>query len=84
LIEARTFRASDFFETRQGVCRVLPPLTHELAETSTTWAKLLAPTSLRSSPASPATSRSRTSRASGSRRRARTPSTRSASVGSST
>jgi CRISPR-associated endonuclease Cas1 len=43
LLVARVFRASDFFETRQGVCRVLPPLTHELAEMSTTWAKLLAP-----------------------------------------
>jgi len=32
LLRARTFRAKDFFETRQGVCRVLAPLTHELAE----------------------------------------------------
>jgi CRISPR-associated endonuclease Cas1 len=43
VIERRVFRASDFFETPQGVCRVLPPLTRELAEMSTTWAKLLAP-----------------------------------------
>ncbi len=43
LLSARVFRASDFFETRQGVCRVLPPLTHELAETATQWARRIAP-----------------------------------------
>lgn len=37
------FRASDFFETRQGVCRVLPPLTQTLAGTATQWAKRIAP-----------------------------------------
>jgi CRISPR-associated endonuclease Cas1 len=43
LLSARVFRASDFFETRQGVCRVLPPLTNELAETSIHWARRVAP-----------------------------------------
>jgi hypothetical protein len=43
LLQTRVFRASDFFETRQGVCRILPPLTHELAETSTQWARRVAP-----------------------------------------
>ncbi len=43
LLRRRVFRASDFFETRQGVCRVLPPLTHSLAETAPTWAKGVAP-----------------------------------------
>ncbi len=43
LLRRRVFRASDFFETRQGVCRMLPPLTHSLAETAPTWAKYVAP-----------------------------------------
>jgi CRISPR-associated endonuclease Cas1 len=43
LLQTRAFRASDFFETRQGVCRVLPPLTHALAETATQWAQRIAP-----------------------------------------
>ena len=43
LLENRTFRAADFTETREGVCRLLPPLTHTLAETSLTWARLAAP-----------------------------------------
>ncbi len=43
LLSARVFRASDFFETRQGLCRVLPPLTHELVQTATHWARRIAP-----------------------------------------
>ncbi len=43
LLRTRVFRASDFFETRQGVCRVLPPLTHSLAETAPMWARHVAP-----------------------------------------
>lgn len=43
MLKNRTFRAADFCETRKGVCRVLSPLSHELAETTTTWAKMLAP-----------------------------------------
>jgi hypothetical protein len=43
LFERRWFRASDFHETRKGVCRVLPPITHELAETSLIWADAAAP-----------------------------------------
>ena len=43
LFERRTFTAKDFVETRKGVCRVLAPVTHILAETSQTWAKLIAP-----------------------------------------
>ncbi len=39
----RTFAVRDFFETRTGVCRVLPPLTHTLAETLPLWAHALAP-----------------------------------------
>jgi CRISPR-associated endonuclease Cas1 len=33
LLQARAFAASDLFETRQGVCRVTPPLALELAAT---------------------------------------------------
>ena len=43
LLQARVFLASDFFETRQGVCRIMSPLTHELAETATQWAQRVAP-----------------------------------------
>jgi hypothetical protein len=43
LLHGRIFSKRDFFETREGVCRLMPPLTHTLAETSTKWAKELAP-----------------------------------------
>ncbi len=43
LCATRTFRARDFHETTTGVCRILPPLTHLLAETSSHWAELVAP-----------------------------------------
>jgi CRISPR-associated endonuclease Cas1 len=43
LFERRTFSANDFFETRKGVCRLLRPLTHELAGTAPVWAELIAP-----------------------------------------
>ena len=28
----RTFTAEEFFETREGVCRLVPPLTTEVSE----------------------------------------------------
>jgi CRISPR associated protein Cas1 len=40
---ARTFRARDFGETRRGVCRVLAPLAHDLADTGHDWRQLIAP-----------------------------------------
>jgi CRISPR-associated endonuclease Cas1 len=43
LFESRPFRAADFHETRKGVCRVLAPLTHQLADTALIWAKAIAP-----------------------------------------
>jgi CRISPR-associated endonuclease Cas1 len=43
LLQGHGLGASDFFETRKGACRLLPPLTERLAETTTTWAKLVAP-----------------------------------------
>lgn len=41
LLTSRPFAARDWFESRTGVCRVTPPLTHELAETSARWGKLV-------------------------------------------
>lgn len=43
LLRTRYFRASDFHETRQGACRILPPLTHELTEQLPTYARAVAP-----------------------------------------
>lgn len=43
MFRTQLFRASDFYETRKGVCRVLPPLSHQLAETSLRWARFVAP-----------------------------------------
>jgi hypothetical protein len=43
VLAARAFRAGGFAETRQGQCRVLPPLSHELARTVTIWSQKLAP-----------------------------------------
>jgi hypothetical protein len=43
LLENRTFRRSDFFETREGACRIMPPLTKLLAETAPRWAAAVAP-----------------------------------------
>jgi len=43
LLESRAFRKQDFFETRKGVCRVMPPLTGLLAETAPRWAAVVAP-----------------------------------------
>ena len=43
LLTRRGFRASDFYETRKGSCRILAPLTHTLAETAPDWGRLIAP-----------------------------------------
>ncbi len=43
LLQSRVFAKSDFAETRQGVCRVLPPLTHMLMETAPRWGQAIAP-----------------------------------------
>jgi CRISPR-associated endonuclease Cas1 len=43
LLRARCFRAADFFETARGQCRVIPPLTRSLAETSQVLQKRVAP-----------------------------------------
>lgn len=41
LLTSRPFAARDFFETSVGGCRVTAPLTHELAETSRHWGRLV-------------------------------------------
>jgi CRISPR-associated endonuclease Cas1 len=43
LLAGRAFKKTDFFETREGICRLMPPLTHELAETGPIWARQLGP-----------------------------------------
>jgi CRISPR-associated endonuclease Cas1 len=43
LLSSRVWRASDFFETRQGNCRLVAPVTHELTRTSASWSRLIAP-----------------------------------------
>lgn len=43
LISRRTFTAGDFMETRKGACRILAPVTHILAETTSQWAQAIAP-----------------------------------------
>ena len=42
LLVGRYFRADDFHETRHGACRLLPPLTHQLAEQLPVYAREVA------------------------------------------
>ncbi len=43
LLAVRRFRRDDFHETRQGACRLLAPLTHELAQAMPAYARGVAP-----------------------------------------
>ena len=43
LAQTHTFRATDFGETRRGVCRVLAPFAHQLARTGPQWREAVAP-----------------------------------------
>jgi CRISPR-associated endonuclease Cas1 len=43
LVKTHTFTRRDFAETRDGCCRILEPLSHELAATMPTWAAAVAP-----------------------------------------
>lgn len=43
LARTRVFTRKDFHETRQGICRILAPLTHHLAETLPEWRRLIGP-----------------------------------------
>jgi CRISPR-associated endonuclease Cas1 len=40
LLATRSFAAADFVETRQGVCRIMPTLARELAQTAPHWGRL--------------------------------------------
>lgn len=42
-IQTRTFTRRDFGETSRGVCRLLDPFTHELAQTAGQWREAIAP-----------------------------------------
>ncbi len=42
-LKSRAFKKTDFFETREGVCRVMPSLSKELMTTGPIWAKELGP-----------------------------------------
>ena len=43
VIATRTFLKQDFFETREGVCRVMAPFSEALVQTGREWAKALGP-----------------------------------------
>ena len=43
LLSGQPFAAAQFFETEKGVCRVMPPLSHTLAETGPLWQQAIAP-----------------------------------------
>lgn len=43
LLDSRTFLRSDVFETREGVCRLMPKIAQPLAATAPKWAKALGP-----------------------------------------
>lgn len=43
LLAVRHFTTADFHETRQGACRLLPPLTHDLAARMSGYAQAVAP-----------------------------------------
>lgn len=43
ILQKQSFRKADFFENRQGVCRVMPPTTHLLASTAVKWSRAVAP-----------------------------------------
>jgi CRISPR-associated endonuclease Cas1 len=43
MLRERVFRIGEFVETRRGVCRLVPPLTHSIAEAALVWADEIAP-----------------------------------------
>jgi CRISPR-associated endonuclease Cas1 len=43
LLQTRIFKRKDFAETVRGVCRINPPLSHELGETAPHWGSRIAP-----------------------------------------
>jgi CRISPR-associated endonuclease Cas1 len=43
LLASRAFKKGDFFETREGVCRVMPSISRQLMATGPMWAEALHP-----------------------------------------
>jgi len=43
LLDGHVFRGGDFIDTRRGICRINPPLSHHLAATIPRWASAIAP-----------------------------------------
>lgn len=43
LLQERTFSKADFFETPEGVVRVMPPLAEKLSDTAARWREAVAP-----------------------------------------
>lgn len=43
MLQTRSFKKADFFETRQGVCRVMPSVSRHLAPTAVKWSAAVAP-----------------------------------------
>ena len=43
LIKNREFHKNDFFETREGICRILPPLNQEIAQSAVKWKRSIGP-----------------------------------------
>ena len=42
LLENRAFKKNDFFETREGVCRLMPSISLDLVQTGQRWSKQFA------------------------------------------
>jgi hypothetical protein len=43
LIKNSEFHKNDFFETREGIYRILPPLNQEIAQSAAKWRKAIGP-----------------------------------------
>ena len=43
MLQRRAFKKADFFETREGGCRLMPTITHELVQTGELWATEVGP-----------------------------------------
>jgi CRISPR-associated endonuclease Cas1 len=43
LLQTHTFERADFFETREGVCRVMPSVSRPLATSAAHWRRVIAP-----------------------------------------
>jgi hypothetical protein len=43
LLKGRAFKKTELFETREGICRVMPTITKQLMTIGPAWAKELGP-----------------------------------------